>query len=173
MSGSLVHLYQQLHRSNKGYGGGPGPVVLQALREFVKGMYVKRALDWGCGNSHAITDLFPDAECVRYDPAIPGVDDLPSGFFDFGICTDVLEHIPEGELTDLFTEMYARTPRWAFVVHTGLAATILPDGQNAHCTVRSHDWWVQRIEQGFGVAAPLDIGLSENDLRKGVTTYVV
>lgn len=101
--------------------------------------------------------LYADAagavERFRYDPAIPEYASKPAGKFDFVICTDVLEHIPEKAadgtpvLTNLIDEMLSYSPNMFCNISNRRAQQILGNGENAHCTVYHPVWWKHRMEE--------------------------
>jgi hypothetical protein len=82
---------------------------------------------------------------ARYDPAIPEIATLPEGRFDLALCTDVLEHVPEAELDAFLATLRARADRAFVRIATIPATRLLPNGENAHCTVRAADWWRDRL----------------------------
>lgn len=145
---SLVHQYQQVHAAKPHYGSGPG----EQERETIRAAIVEAigepnsVLDYGCGNSRLASQMFPVASMLcRYDPAIERLSRLPDLRFEVGICTDVLEHVPESELGGLVTRFKTLAPTWYFTIHTGPAAQILPEGQNAHCTQHPPKWWQELL----------------------------
>lgn len=92
----------------------------------------------------------------RYDPAIPEYAKKPGGKFDFVICTDVLEHIPETAVVDereehllsnLIREIYEYSDNTFFNISNRRAQQILGNGENAHCTVHSPAWWERRMKE--------------------------
>lgn len=141
--GSMVPQYRTVHEQ-KHYGHGPGEQERDTIRAAIVEAIGEpnSVLDYGCGNSKLSSQMFPTAAVLcRYDPAIERLSVLPSMTFEAGICTDVLEHVPESELPDLVARFKALAPTWYFTIHTGPAAQLLPDGQNAHCTQHPPEWW--------------------------------
>jgi hypothetical protein len=100
-----------------------GSVVAPSLREY-----------WGL-------------ESIRcYDPGYEPFSELPQEKFDGVISTDVLEHITEPDLPWILDEMFGFARSFVFAnVACYPAKKILPNGKNAHCTVRSPDWWAGMI----------------------------
>ena len=82
-------------------------------------------------------------ESVRcYDPGHEPFSQLPTERFDGSICIDVLEHITEPDLPWVLEEIFGFAKKFVFAtVACYPAKKHLPNGQNAHCTVRSPDWW--------------------------------
>lgn len=151
MNGSMIHQYRELHKQ-KNYGCGGFTSKDSALITRLMGNFAPESvIDYGCGQSVTAAETFRWAAVKFYDPAIPSLDILPDRKFDLGCCTDVLEHVPEAELPEVFAEMRTLTGKWLMIIHTGKAAQILPNGENAHCTVRPVFWWQERIDAAFGV----------------------
>ena len=70
----------------------------------------------------------------------------PAGRFDIVICTDVLEHIPEHEIPIVLKEIDGYAWEIVFLsICTREARKTLPDGRNAHLTIKPPDWWKGKI----------------------------
>ena len=79
-----------------------------------------------------------------YDPCYEACCQLPEGKFDGVISTDVLEHCIEEDIPWIVAEMFAYANRFVFAaIACYPAKTTLPNGENAHATVRPIDWWKQ------------------------------
>jgi hypothetical protein len=62
------------------------------------------------------------------------------------ISTDVLEHCPEEDMPWIVGELFAHATRFVFAnVACFPARKRLPNGQNAHCTVRPLKWWRELV----------------------------
>ena len=82
-----------------------------------------------------------------YDPCCSSHDTLPSGRFDGVICTDVLEHCPEEDLPWILAEIFGYADDFVFITAALYPATKnLPNGENAHCTLKSPAWWKELIK---------------------------
>jgi hypothetical protein len=83
-----------------------------------------------------------------YDPGYPPLATLPDEVFDGVICTDVMEHIPEEDMDWVIDELlgYARQFLYACVALYP-ANKLLPDGSNAHVTLRAPKWWVEVFDR--------------------------
>ena len=58
------------------------------------------------------------------------------------ICTDVLEHCPEEDLSWIVEEIFNYARRFVYLnVACFPARKTLPSGENAHITIREPDWW--------------------------------
>jgi hypothetical protein len=116
-------------------------------------------LDYGCGQSRLLEALAlgHSVELMRYDPAIPAYAKKPEKPADLLINIDVLEHVEEKDLDEVLSEMSSLCRHAIIIVDTKPAAAILPNGANAHATVRSHAWWRQRLTPFFPVLLPIAV----------------
>lgn len=148
---ALIEEYREIHRRQPDYGRGPGAESVAVFRLLLPASPA-RVIDYGCGNSRALEDVWPGSgvERVYYDPAMPGKDQEPEGAFDVGLCTDVLEHIPESVVPALLGRLSALAPAWGFIIHTGAAGQKLSDGTNAHVTQRRVHWWLRQLYVQWG-----------------------
>jgi hypothetical protein len=149
-AGSKVGLYKELHASQK-YGTGSmsegfKKKLLATLPPIKDG---ENVIDFGCGQSQDAKKLWPQAKVTRYDPAIPGIDKMPDIIHRAGLCFEVMEHIPEDEVIGILSQMNNLAQIWAITVHTGPAAQRLGTGENAHCTQRPVEWWMQKFREVF------------------------
>ena len=91
---------------------------------------------------------------VCYDPGVDECSALPSEQFDGVISTDVLEHCPEQDLPWIVEEMFAMARKFVFAnIACFPASKKLPNGENAHCTIRPPAWW-QTIIAPIGARYP-------------------
>lgn len=81
-----------------------------------------------------------------YDPASPEHCVAPTGQFDGVYCIDVLEHIDEHDIPWVLEEIFDYAKKFVFLtIATIPAKKDLPNGENAHVTIRDQDWWNERI----------------------------
>jgi len=147
--------YQEYHRGERGPGAPnyPGNSYRRQhsrVAELLKQHGAQSMLDYGCGKGLQWTqkrlwtawNFQPDL----YDPAVEQYSQMPAGPWDAIISTDVFEHIPAEELPEIIRWMSINATRFIFLgIADCLAKAILPNGENAHCTVESHEWWRQTI----------------------------
>ncbi len=82
-----------------------------------------------------------------FDPAVGEYAQMPEEQFDGVISTDVLEHCPEDDLPWIIDEMFSKARKFVYAnVAAYAAAKILPNGENAHCTVRPPAWWGELVK---------------------------
>jgi hypothetical protein len=115
-------------------------------------LYDRRDLKTASGETIESVQDFWDVDFVHlYDPGYAPFSKLPEGTFDGVICTDVLEHCPEEDLPWLIGELFGYAGRFVFMTIASYPAVkVLPNGENAHVTIRSAEWWRDVI---VGVAA--------------------
>jgi hypothetical protein len=102
----------------------------------------QKIVDGKGGEWPGIIDYWDADEVVCYDPAYAPYSNLPSGSFDGVICTDVLEHCPEDDIRWIVGEIFDFATRFVFAsVACYPANKRLPNGENAHCTIRPAAWW--------------------------------
>jgi hypothetical protein len=132
------------------------------IAELVSRTQSRSILDYGCGKGEAyeakdielaggeraasLADYWQIDELRRYDPGYEPFSELPTGPFDAVICIDVLEHITEPDLPWVLDELFGYAQKFVFAnIACYPAKKHLPNGQNAHCTVRSPEWWMGLI----------------------------
>jgi len=142
-NGRLIEQYRLLHAGMKYDSPNLDPKYQDLIREWADGPV--SVIDYGCGRSSEIVTIFTETQCFFfYDPAIEELRELPDEIMmpcDVGFCSEVMEHIPEEELAANIELMKKLAPKWAITIHTRLASQILPNGENAHCTVHDAGWW--------------------------------
>lgn len=108
----------------------------------------------GEGEWDSVLDYWGVDEVTCYDPAYVPYSKLPSGSFDGVICTDVLEHCPEEDIGWIVPEIFSYADRFVYLAVACYPATKrLPNGENAHCTIRPVEWW-QDVIQRASAARP-------------------
>ena len=156
----LVKLYRHAHELGQPeFGNRPedtfaGEVRIQhasRISFFTKSCGAQRLLDYGAGKGHQydlnrtdvdLREVYGVSEITCYDPGHQPYSSLPDGSFDGVICLDVMEHCPEEDLPWIISEIIGYAERFAyFTVACFKAKKKLPNGENAHCTVRPPAWW--------------------------------
>lgn len=151
----LIAQYAQMH-SSRVYGA-TSVKNLRFLRPEIKLLRPRSILDYGCGQSRLLDDLelgYPVA-LHRYDPAIPAYGEKPDAAVDLLLNIDVLEHIEEMDLDPVLAEMRAACRDAIIIVDTRPASAVLPDGRNAHVTLRPPAWWRDKLSAVFGPLEPV------------------
>ena len=144
-----IEQYKQYHADqNTNYPGNNLKPQLHHILDLIQDMKPETLLDFGCGKGlqysewkhHEDMGIMPSL----YDPAVPEYEELPDGPFDGIISTDVMEHIPEEQIPETFDAITRRAEKFVFLaIATSPAIAILPNGDNAHCTLKPVEWWVE------------------------------
>lgn len=149
-------LYAELHKNIPSYGRGPA--IYEEISILIDFLKPKTVLDYGCGKGLLIKSLqerYHDIEFFNYDPAIEEYNHIDRSHYDLLLNTDVLEHIPEDSIDDVLKHMNKLSGNIFFNLHHGPAVYKLPNGENAHCTIKPKDWYREKIKNLWGVAQPL------------------
>lgn len=129
--------------------GTTGHSYIDEFLPFVFDLRCASILDYGCGRDSIRRELNRrnvPIDVFSYDPAIPEFSELPEPA-DFLVCTDVMEHVEEACVEAALAHMCTLTRKGAyFSIGLTLAKRKLPDGQNAHITLKPSEWWLQRIQ---------------------------
>ena len=155
LSGKLIPLYREMHEGKRYRGGSTLRKYIADIAQLVAETGTQTILDYGCGKGmqyeeDGLHEAWGGIMPTLFDPAVPGIDVLPDGQFDGVICTGVLEHIPGRELPQAFENLAKYARKWCFLaIGTALAHKSLPNGQNAHVTVKTPEWWMERIDPYF------------------------
>ncbi len=171
----LLEQYQHLHlhgttdtKPEEMFAGISLPHQAPRIGMLAKRTKAQTLLDYGCGKGKlyqvasitagnaeypSIKAFWGVKEITLYDPAYPPYTELPQGKFDGVICTDVLEHCPEEDLPWILAELFSYARHFVFAnIACYAAKRILPNGENAHCTIQPPAWWkttIERIASGF------------------------
>ena len=129
------------------------------LIPYVKALRPKDVLDYGCGQSHLyeIIEDLTKTSVFRFDPAIEELSVLEKSHYGLLINIDVLEHIPEPELHEVLVTFSSLSANCLIVIDTKIAQTILPNGRNAHVTIRPTTWWRTKLSEVFPYIRDIDI----------------
>jgi hypothetical protein len=142
-----LELYKQLHKSR--HYGDTGFDYVDDVLSFIHDTSSKTILDFGSGTGSLAKSLYHKNIAVdEFDPCYPGKDNIVRQEYDLIITTDVLEHIYEDEISNIFEEMLALKPKFMYhAISTRTATNLLPDGSNCHKTVKNSEWWVNKITE--------------------------
>lgn len=158
---ALIRLYEDM--AVNGYTRRSGAKVTNVYNDFELKKFrnlckdamsqdaVKTVLDYGGGGSDWDAPGF-DADTGASAKAFYGLDSVTTFeparnlmekvASDAVVCMDVLEHIYLADVPTVVEELFSLARR-LLVVNVACydAAALLPNGENAHITVRSPDWW--------------------------------
>jgi len=138
-----IELYKQVHNEKENYGNGTTMLqYAQLINDCILDTKSESLLDYGCGKADKYDNNPYPVMPALYDPAIEKYSELPDGPFDGVFCCDVLEHIPEEQIPDTIEKIYNRANKFIFLaIATDPALQVLPNGENAHCTIKPMNWW--------------------------------
>lgn len=109
--------------------------------------YAPQTISFGDGTTFDSVAQWWGVESITcFDPGYPEHATLPTGKFDGVVCTDVMEHCPAEDLPWILDEIFGYARKFVFLsVAQYPAVKTLPNGENAHCTIESTEWWGQRF----------------------------
>lgn len=156
--------YTYLHDREPSYGSG-GCYFSQKIIAYNP----SSILDYGCGKGALVKYLREQGiHAEGYDPYVSGWDARPAKQ-DVLVSTDFLEHIAEEDLSEVFTDMLSYQPRIMFhAISNRKAIQILPDGTNAHKTIKDANWWLGSLHNEF---ANYNVEQLEHNKSNNFTTY--
>ena len=174
----LVGLYQRMHKEgetrlgispDETFPGKSLPPQAGHVKRLIDATGSRTVLDYGSGkgqqyrplpvqdeqgNAHLGIAAWWEVEVRCYDPGYAPYSELPKEKFDGVVCTDVLEHCPEEDMPWIVGELFSYASKFVFAnVACFPARKHLPNGQNAHCTVKSLKWWRPIVETAASKAA--------------------
>jgi hypothetical protein len=154
-STDLIEQYRQIHAA--GPYGKSSAKNLRFLRPEITLLKPRSIIDYGCGQSRFLDELRLgyEVDLIRYDPAIPQFSRKPTIRADLLVNIDVLEHIEERDLDDVIDDLASLSRNAIIIIDTKPASTFLPDGRNAHVTIRPHLWWRERLLKHFPTLHPV------------------
>ena len=156
----LIKMYESM--ASDGYERIDGSKVESAYNDFearkfkddikfvLKQLDIKTLLDYGCGGSNWNTENFvPSGKSAKeffelehvnhYEPA-RSIDERTKS--DCVLSFDVLEHIYINDVANVLREIFSYANKLVILnVACYAAAAKLPNGENAHITVRHPLWW--------------------------------
>lgn len=168
----LMAMYRAMHvkgdvahgiPADKTFAGISLPRQAHRIRSLIARTGTRTVLDYGCGKGtqyrpapiaqggvvrwNSIQEYW-GVESIRcYDPGYEPFSELPQGRFDGVVCTDVLEHCPEDDLDWIIGGLFGYAQKFVFAnVACYPARKTLPNGENAHCTIRPGSFWKALLE---------------------------
>ena len=165
--------YIAMHKKGKAFDGRSLKKFVNIIGNLIQTHQCKTLLDYGAGRGilygddfGILTDILDyyngkphgidkplqeywrlDEVCL-YEPALPGLDKLPSKSYDAVISTDVLEHIPESDLGWVIDEIFSKAKQFVFLnIATFPALKTFPDGTNVHVSLFKSDAWVEFLSE--------------------------
>lgn len=170
----LLQQYQQLHTDGEKtlglapedtFPGQSLPAQAPMIKRLIDATNAKSILDYGSGKGKqyhprairiegdltqyaSIQEYWGVEEITCYDPCYAPFNQLPETQFDGVVSTDVLEHCPEEDVEWIIDGLFAFSKKFVFGnIACYPAKKHLPNGENAHCTIKPGQWWVEYIQQ--------------------------
>lgn len=155
------HKYQLMWSAPEYRHMSPAEQHFGVIKEMLKGREAGKLIDFGCGTGRVLkmleSELNIDVLGIDFVRALE-VDvpfchanlwDLPSCDGDFGICCDVMEHIPPEKVDDVLTEISLAV--WRGPVFFSISSD--PDsfgrivGEPLHVSLHPPEWWESKLKQ--------------------------
>ena len=169
----LLSMYRKMHLEGEKFLGMPAHETfdgrslraqVRRIKNLIRKTGAETVLDYGSGKGkqydpkplriegegswEGVLDYWDVDEVVCFDPATPPYSNPPSTRFHGVVSTDVLEHCPEDDIPWIVDEMFSFAERFVFATIASYPARKrLPNGDNAHVTLREPDWWRAIFEQ--------------------------
>lgn len=146
--------YGQLHAKGKYFPGfSISPYVPQIVR-LVASHQPTSLLDYGSGRGlqylkRRVHEEWGGLLPHCYDIGVNGLHEKPEGKFGGVICTDVMEHIEERDVSTILSELVAYTEAGGFIflsISCRPTKKKLPDGRDVHVTIRPPSWWIEKLK---------------------------
>lgn len=147
---SKINLYKKLYDKDSSYERNLMPMY-KTINSCIN-FKIESFLDYGCGKSNLSEIMLSkkNIKTYKYDPAIKEFSKLDKSLkVDLVANCDVMEHIPEHEIDQLLENISKISNNIFFNIYLKEAETILPNGENAHCTVKPKYWWRKKIKKYF------------------------
>jgi SAM-dependent methyltransferase len=162
------------------------------IRRVIQQRRCETAIDFGCGNGSAaillreagvefvtLLDFIPDVYLhpdVRSLISAGHVQFIRTSLWnaeppasDFGVCTDVMEHIPEKHVDEVLA-VIARSVEVCVFRIALFGGKAERDIDQLHVTVRPAEWWAEKLKKHFSVLNEPEIQRNE---RKNREVYCV
>ncbi len=164
--------YTKMHEdAPKLFAGNSIKVHVQAIAELVRMVRPANLLDYGSGKGYQylakrVHEEWGGLLPFCYDVGVRQLADRPKGPFSGIICTDVMEHIEEGDVDAILTDIFQLVAPGEAFVYLAVACRpskkTLPDGRDAHLTIKPPAWWNKKLERfarpGLIIKAVFDEG---------------
>lgn len=153
---NLIEQYMILHREKPSYGRGA--TYLWKIIKLCEEYDLNNAIDFGCGKGALANAMTQEGVLtMKYDPAIQEFSESPESILsqlgmdrvDLLVANDVFEHF---DPTKVHAEL-ERINGLARVIFANIscrpATQILPDGRNAHTTLKDRQGWMATCNNAF------------------------
>jgi hypothetical protein len=146
---------RKFHLTRKVFSGNGVLKHRESLVQFSDRIGAASGIDYGCGKGYqydldktggysleAALGYAP----YRYDPGVSTYEIPPDVEADLVWCVDVLECVPEEDMGEIIADLARMAVKGLFVtVASYPSKKQLPDGRNAHLTIKNEDWWREQF----------------------------
>jgi hypothetical protein len=163
-------LYEKCWEGDKYRGVSPGEQNIDVFLDAAKPDKGTTVADWGCGTGRAGYKLWKDhgmdvtlvdfaSNCL--DPKVEGATEEDDGIrfkkhdlskpitlpTQFGICADVMEHVPEDQVDAVLSNILNNSRHVFFQIATGedICGKHEDIDHELHCTQHDYHWWLQKL----------------------------
>ena len=156
----LIEQYKELHNENK-FKGISLNKHIQAIGDLIKQHKVKSLLDYGSGKGYLysknfkivnpnlkepLQKLWKIDKLKCYDPGYTEHAEYPTDIYDMVISTDVIEHIPEEDLTWFLNDIFSLSKKFVYLnIACYPALKHFKDGTNVHVSIFEPQEWIDFI----------------------------
>jgi hypothetical protein len=92
-----------------------------------------------------LADYVGASNVTRYDIGLSEFSNFSACYYDLVVSIDILEHVPAQNIDKALAEIVGFAMRQAlYTIASYPARKYLPDGRNAHVTIRSPAWWLKK-----------------------------
>lgn len=140
----LASLNRAMH-DNGAFPGTTWKAHADLLMQTVPAIEEMATLDFGCGPLGGLAQLLPHV--TSYDPFVDKFSADPwSREYGVIFSSDVIEHMTVGQTNAFLRQAVKSQVEYLFLnISTRLAYKNLPDGTNAHITVKPGGWWLSHL----------------------------
>lgn len=149
----FIQYYRDMHAaSDEKFPGRSTEKHIPDIADLIQETAAETLLDFGCGKGRQYTQEHIHRQWggilpTLYDPGVPEFQVKPTGKWDGVICVDVLEHVPEDAVLDVLRDIIGRATNFVFLNVSTRKAGKLLNGEELHCTVHEHDWWISTVSR--------------------------
>ncbi len=153
------------------YNGKTTSSYADVIKKIIEKNNITSLLEYGCGKAYYYNNEFTHneklikslkdywgTEIYLFDPCVIKYNKFPNNSVDLTLCIDVLEHIPEEDIDWVLEKFLSITKKFSFIsVACYPAIATLPNGENAHITIHTPEWWLNKLSKFYKINPLLKI----------------